>query len=218
MTQGPDTGNEEGALAGRKTSLLTCSVGSHLMPQSHKGMEDTNGLCSARCEQCIREGWGRKQNKSRFGRVCISPDREMGCWRTRVSNKQGNSKSTHKAILRSAITPCCYELLRWLWMTRAAPLFQTQPEYQGCASSAAVMCECCSSLVVCHRTQTHGCSGLQVAMVQLCPRAQFGPPGLSSVGSWVQVLPSSMSLWESIRSLLELCVCLVAGKAHCGEL
>lgn len=48
VTQGPAIGNEEGALAGRETfPLLTCSAGSHLMPQSHRGMEDTNRLCSA---------------------------------------------------------------------------------------------------------------------------------------------------------------------------
>lgn len=43
--------------------------------------------------------------------MCISPDREMGCWKTRVGNKQGNSKFTHKVILMPAISPCCYGLL-----------------------------------------------------------------------------------------------------------
>lgn len=189
------------------------------MPQTHKGMEDTNGLCSARCEQCIREGWERKQNKSRFRRVCISPDRQMGCWRTRVSNKQGNSKSTHKTILRSVISPCFYDLLGWhwkLWLTRAAglPYFRHSRGVRVVPAPVAVMCGCATLHWWCiHHTETHGSSGLQVAMVQLCPSAQSGPPGLSSVGSWVQVLLSSMSLWESIRFLLELCVCLVAGKA-----
>lgn len=45
--------------------------------------------------------------------MCISPDREMGCWKTRVGNKQGYSKSTHKVVLMPAISPCCYGLLGW---------------------------------------------------------------------------------------------------------